>query len=58
MSEQTFDEMAAEFTARVREAADWEHSYVGAAHSTRIRAAIENLRFAIDKVEHHPAMRP
>jgi hypothetical protein len=49
-----FDRMAERFTARLREAVDWKHNYVGAAYATRIRAAIDNLRDAIAEAERHP----
>lgn len=49
-----FDQMAERFTARVREAADWEHNYVGVAYATRIKAAIANLRDAIAEAERNP----
>lgn len=49
-----FDRMAERFTARVREAANWKHNYVGAAYATRIKAAIANLRGAIAEAERNP----
>lgn len=56
--QKTFDEMAQEFTARVSEAANWKHSYLGAAYATRIQAAIKNLRQAIEMAERHPEIGP
>jgi hypothetical protein len=46
--------MARKFTARVTTAAEWKHSYFGAAYSSRIKAAIAELREAIAEAEAHP----
>lgn len=49
-----FDKMALAFTTRVRRAAEWEHAYFGAAYATRIRAAIKELKEAIEEAERNP----
>jgi len=50
----TFDEMAEAFTIAAENAACWRTHYPGAAYSTRIRAAIDELRAAIAAAELHP----
>jgi hypothetical protein len=53
-----FDRMASRFTAHVKRAAEWKHTYFGAAYSTRIREAILELKIAIDEAEKHPEIAP
>lgn len=50
----TFDEMTDRFTGRVNRAVHWRDSYPGAAYSTRLEAAIRELREAIAEAEQHP----
>lgn len=53
-----FDAMAARFTASLRFVADWKHNYLGAAYSTRIKAAIAFLKQEIAEIERHPEIGP
>ncbi len=46
-----FDRVCSKFTFRVERAADWKNSYFGAAYSTRLKAAIEELKEAIEEAE-------
>ena len=53
-----FDAVCARFTQRVAKAANWKHAYFGAAYSTRINAAIFDLKVAIAEAERHPELAP
>lgn len=49
-----FDKMADQFTMRLMRAGLWKHNYRGAVYSTRIKAAIRELKEAIAEAEQHP----
>ncbi len=49
-----FDDVCDLFTAYARTVADWKHCYEGAAYSTRLRAAIADMKFAIEQAERNP----
>ena len=53
-----FDDMAREFTVACQKAAAWKDIYFGAAYSTRIRAAIDDLEKAIAQARQHPEIAP
>lgn len=53
-----FDEMTVIFTARVTRAANWKHTYFGAAYSTRIKQAIAELKEAIAEAEQNEEIKP
>ena len=53
LTNDTFDQAAARFTARAHEAAHWKHNYPGATYGSRIKQAIVVLRQAIEEVEKH-----
>jgi hypothetical protein len=53
-----FDRVAAQFTFRVERAAAWKHSYFGAAYATRLKAAIRELREAIEEAEKCVELKP
>jgi hypothetical protein len=42
------------FTSYASTVANWKHAYFGAAYSTRIKAAIADMKFAIAEAEKHP----
>lgn len=49
-----FDAMCDLFTSYASTVANWKHAYFGAAYSTRIKAAIADMKFAIAEAEKHP----
>lgn len=49
-----FDVMCDLFTSYARAVANWQQNYFGAAYSTRLRAAIADMKFAIAEAEKHP----
>jgi hypothetical protein len=49
-----FDATCDLFTAYASTAANWKDAYLGAAYSTRIKAAIADMKFAISEAEKHP----
>lgn len=51
MNMSAFDDMTDRFAARVDKARHWRDNYFGAAYSTRIRAAIAELKEAIAEAE-------
>jgi hypothetical protein len=53
-----FDTMAREFTVACQIAANWNDVYFGAAYSTRIKSAIEDLERAIEKARQHSEINP
>jgi hypothetical protein len=52
-TDKTFDKHAKEFTEIVMRAAAWKEVYYGAAYSTRIKQAVEDLKKAITLAEDH-----
>jgi hypothetical protein len=46
------------FTFRVKRAADWRNTYFGAAYSTRVKAAIKELKEAIEDAEKCVELKP
>lgn len=54
----TFDDICAMFTFWTEKASTWKYAYHGAAYSTRIKAAIVDLKSAIAECEKHPELRP
>jgi hypothetical protein len=55
---QDFDAMCDLFTGHASVVANWKHSYFGAAYSTRLKAAIAEMKYAIAEAEKHPEIRP
>jgi hypothetical protein len=53
-----FDDMCELFTSYAITVADWKHRYAGAAYSTRLKAAIADMKFAIAEAEKHPEIAP
>lgn len=58
MSQKDFDAMCNQFDARVHRASCWRSTYFGAAYSTRIKQAIQELKDAIAEAERHPEIAP
>ena len=52
-----FDTITDEFTRRIGTALNWKENYLGAAYSTRIAAAIEDLEEAIANVKVNSEIR-
>jgi hypothetical protein len=57
-SAQDFDAMCDLFTGHASVVLNWRHSYFGAAYSTRLKAAIAEMKYAIAEAEKHPEIRP
>ena len=53
-----FDRVCKQFTFRVERAADWRNTYFGAAYSTRMKAAIKELKEAIAEAEECVELKP
>ena len=53
-SAEKFDAMCDLFTSYARTVANWQQYYYGAAYSTRLKAAIADMKFAIAEAEKHP----
>lgn len=49
-----FDAVCDLFTSYARTVANWQLRYYGAAYSTRLKAAIADMKFAIAEAEKHP----
>lgn len=54
----TFDDICEMFTFWTEKAYRWKYAYSGAAYSTRIKAAIVDLKEAIAECEKHPELTP